>query len=140
MRGQKKSLKLMSITSIATDTVKHNNDIGVHTFSLFYQIEFNSLSKNNPYLINTGSLLVFNNPISSGKDNRLTLQQLIKIHSYRFTQERNSLSKYIVIHLLQVQQLIKIQVGLGIITVQQLIKIHSNTFTQECNSLFKNNL
>ena len=111
MRGQKKSLKLMSITSIATDTVKHNNDIGVHTFSLFYQIEFNSLSKNNPYLINTGSLLVFNNPISSGKDNRLTLQQLIKIHSYRFTQERNSLSKYIVIHLLQVQQLIKIQVG-----------------------------
>jgi hypothetical protein len=64
--GREKCLKLMSITSIATDTVKHYNDIRVHIFSLFYQKEFNSLSKNNPYLIYViGCLLVFNNRISS---------------------------------------------------------------------------
>ena len=98
----------MSITSIATDTVKHYNDIRVHIFSLFYQKEFNSLSKNNPYLIYViGCLLVFNNLISSGKDNMLTLQQLIKIHSNIFTQECNSLSKYIVIDYFKCYSLFK---------------------------------
>ena len=37
---EKHGLKIMSITLIATDTVKHYNDIGVHILSLFYQIKY----------------------------------------------------------------------------------------------------
>ena len=80
--ARKKRLKLMSI-------------IQCIYFLFILSNRDQQLIKNNPYLINViGCLLVFNNLISSGKDNRLTLQQLIKLHSYRLTQECNSLSKY----------------------------------------------